>query len=76
MTVWPAGANEPLSGKPETFQWVGDQPADWTPEGVAALLKLCDEREKHVRDHVPHLPPGAATVSVHQIRQVLRRWKA
>jgi hypothetical protein len=51
-------------------------PEDWTPEGVTALLKLCTEREKRVRDNVPHLPPDAATVSVRQIRQVLRRWRA
>jgi hypothetical protein len=48
---------------------------DWTPEGVDLLLKLCDEREKHVRDSVPHLAADTATLSVRQIRQVLRRWR-
>jgi hypothetical protein len=48
---------------------------DWTPEGVDLLLQLCDEREKATRTKMPHLPPDAATVSVRQIRQVLRRWR-
>jgi hypothetical protein len=48
---------------------------DWTPEGVAALLKLCNEREKAARTKMPHIPPDAATLSVRQIRQVLRRWR-
>jgi hypothetical protein len=40
---------------------------------VGALLRACDENERHIQDCVPHLPPDAGTLSVHAIRGIIAR---